>query len=161
ARRVLHRRGSTPEQRSLSSRTPAASRNLRAEIQRKAIHLSFIVIPLCWVHVWLPWPSTRGQWTLCLAALVLGAVVLDLARIHTNRFGAFFRKFVGELIRSHENTQLLGSTYLLLATLLAVDLFPRPIAAASVGFTVLGDGLAAIVGRAYGRTRFFGKSLEG
>jgi dolichol kinase len=56
---------------------------------------------------------------------------------------------------------LLGSTYLLLATLLAVDLFPRPIAVAAIGFTVLGDGFAAIVGRAYGRTRFFGKSLEG
>ena len=145
----------------MSARGPAASRNLRAEIRRKAIHLSFIVIPLCWVHAWLRWPNTRGQWTLCLAVLVLGAVVLDLARIHTNRFGAFFRRFFGEMIRSHEHTQLLGSTYLVLATLLAVDLFPRQIAAAAVGFTVLGDGLAAIVGRAYGRTRFFGKSLEG
>jgi glycerol-3-phosphate acyltransferase PlsY len=26
---------------------------------------------------------------------------------------------------------------------------------------VLGDGVAAIVGRAFGRTRFFGKTLEG
>ena len=92
---------------------------------------------------------------------MLGAESLDLARIHGHRFGAFFRRFFGEMIRRHEQTQLLGSTYLLLASLLAMDLFPRPIAAAAVGFTVLGDGVAAIVGRAYGRTRFFGKSLEG
>ena len=139
----------------------APTRALRAEVRRKAIHLAFILVPLAWVQVWLPWPSTRSQWTLCLLLMVLVAVSLDLARIHDHRFGAFFRRFFGELIRRHEETQLLGSTYLLLATLLAVDLFPRPIAAASVGFTVLGDGVAAIVGRAYGRTRFFGKSLEG
>ena len=56
---------------------------------------------------------------------------------------------------------MLGSTYLLLAGLLAVEIFPQPIAAAAVGFTVLGDGVAALVGRAWGRPRLFGKSLEG
>ena len=145
----------------MSARPLAPTRALKAEIRRKSIHLAFIVMPLAWVHGWLAWPSTRGQWTLCLVLAVLGAVSLDLARIHGHRFGAFFRRFFGEMIRRHEQTQLLGSTYLLLASLLAVDLFPRPIAAAAVGFTVLGDGVAAIVGRAYGRTRFFGKSLEG
>jgi dolichol kinase len=35
------------------------------------------------------------------------------------------------------------------------------VAAAAVGFTVLGDAAAAIVGRAYGRVRFFGKTAEG
>src|SRR5262249_34259151 len=69
--------------------------------------------------------------------------------------------FFGEMIREHEALNLLGSTYLLLACLLAVELFTRPVAAAAIGFTVLGDGFAAIVGKAYGRTRFFGKSLEG
>src|SRR5205085_7006829 len=56
---------------------------------------------------------------------------------------------------------LLGSTYLLLAALLAIEIFPRPVAATALGFTVLGDGFAALAGRAWGRTRLFGKSLEG
>ena len=34
-------------------------------------------------------------------------------------------------------------------------------AGAALGFTVLGDGVAALAGKAYGRTRLFGKSLEG
>jgi len=55
----------------------------------------------------------------------------------------------------------LGSTYLLLAALLALEIFPRPIAATALGFTILGDGVAALAGRAYGKTRLFGKSLEG
>jgi len=45
--------------------------------------------------------------------------------------------------------------------LLAVEIFPRPIAAAALGFTVLGDSFAALVGKAWGRHRFFGKTFEG
>jgi len=136
-------------------------RILRAELRRKAIHLAFVIVPITLVHPWLPWPRTRGEWTVLLVLLVLTAVSLDLIRIHEHRIGTFFRNFFGQMIRDHEATQLLGSTYLLIATLLAVDLFPPPVAAAAVGFTVLGDALAALVGRASGRTRFFGKSLEG
>ncbi len=150
--------GPTPN---VPPRLPAPSGALRAEIRRKAIHLLFVLVPLAWVHPWLPWPRSRGEWTLLLVLLVALAILLDLARLHDRRFGLFFKRFFGELIRQHEETQLLGSTYLLLATLLAVDLFPRPVAAAVLGFTVLGDGFAAIVGRAWGRTRFFRKSLEG
>ena len=140
---------------------PPRSRGLRAEIARKAIHLSFIVFPLLLLHPILKWPRTRGQWTVLLVTLVLAAMTIDLVRIHQRRVREFFKNFFGDMIRRHEQNALLGSTYLLLATLLAVDLFPRPIAAAAVGFTVLGDSFAAIIGRAYGRTRFFGKSLEG
>ncbi len=140
---------------------PDRGKILRAELRRKAIHLAFVVVPITLIHPWLPWPQTRGEWTVLLVLLVLVAVSLDLIRIHEHRIGTFFRNFFGQMIRDHEATQLLGSTYLLIATLLAVDLFPRPIAAAAVGFTVLGDALAALVGRASGRTRFFGKSLEG
>ena len=34
-------------------------------------------------------------------------------------------------------------------------------AATALGFTVLGDAFGALVGRAYGRHRFFRKSIEG
>ncbi len=134
---------------------------LRAEIGRKAIHLSFLIVPLAMVHPWLPWPQSRGEWTVLLALLVAGAMLIDVFRIHDRNVRGFFRRFFGDMIRRHEHTALMGSTYLLLATLLAVDLFPRPIAAAAVGFTVLGDASAAVVGRAHGRIRFFGKTVEG
>jgi dolichol kinase len=49
----------------------------------------------------------------------------------------------------------------LIAALLAVEIFPQRVAAAAIGFTVLGDGMAALVGKGWGRTRFFNKSLEG
>jgi dolichol kinase len=131
------------------------------EAQRKVMHLAFILLPLELLHQWLPWPRGRGEWRLLLVACVALAIVVDLMRLHEPRVKWFFRKFLGELIREHEQFNLLGSTYLLLAALLAIELFATPVAAAALGFTVLGDGFAALVGKAYGRTRFFGKSLEG
>jgi dolichol kinase len=140
---------------------PLRSRSWLSEAQRKALHLCFILLPLELLHEWLWWPRGRAEWRLILIALVLAAIAIDVVRLNDQRARRFFRRFFGELIREHERFNLLGSTYLLLAALLAVEVFTQPVAAAALGFTVLGDGFAAIVGKAYGRTRFFGKTLEG
>jgi dolichol kinase len=132
-----------------------------SEAQRKALHISFIVLPLLLLFEWLPWPRGKGEWRLALAALTAFAIAVDVVRIHDHRVKRFFGRFLGELIREHERFNLLGSTYLLLAALLAVEIFPRPVAAAALGFTILGDGIAALVGKGWGRTRFFNKTLEG
>jgi dolichol kinase len=132
-----------------------------SELRRKAIHLSFLVLPLDLLFQVLPWPRGRAQWTLLLILLASGALALDVLRLQERRVRRLFRDFLGGMLREHEELGLLGSTYLLLAALLAVDLFPRPMAAAALGFTVLGDAFAAIVGQAWGRTRVFRKSLEG
>jgi dolichol kinase len=132
-----------------------------AEARRKAIHLGFVVLPLGLLHEFLPWPRGRAQFALLFVMLTVGAIAIDLLRLHDHRVRGFFRTFFGELIREHERFSLLGSTYLLLASLLAIEIFPQPVAAAALGFTVLGDALGALVGRAYGRHRFFNKSLEG
>jgi len=149
-----------PPPEKLSSRLVPAAGWL-TEAQRKVAHLGFILLPLELLHEVLPWPRGRGAWSLVLFGLVVVAVLTDLFRIHNRQVKQFFGRFFGELIREHEEFNLLGSTYLLMAALLAVGLFDRPLAAAAIGFTVLGDGMAAIVGRAYGRTRLFRKSLEG
>jgi dolichol kinase len=132
-----------------------------SEARRKAIHISFLLLPLELLHEWLPWPRGKTEWRLLLVALVVAAIAIDLVRIHEDRVRDWFRRFFGQVIREHERFNLLGSTYLLLAALLAIEVFPQAVAAAALGFTVLGDAFAALAGRAYGRTRFFGKSLEG
>jgi glycerol-3-phosphate acyltransferase PlsY len=140
---------------------PLRSRSFLDELRRKAIHLSTLVLPLDLLFEVLPWPRGRGAWTVLLLVLVAGAIALDLLRIHENRVRRLFHGFFHGMIREHEEFGLMGSTYLLLAALLAVDLFPRPLAAAALGFTVLGDAFAAIVGKAFGRIHIFRKSLEG
>src|SRR5262245_6268387 len=87
------------------------------EARRKAIHLGFIVIPLQLIHRWLPWPQRRAEWRLLLLSLVVAAVAIDLFRIHDSRVKQLFRSFFGRMIRDHEQINLLGGTYLLLAAL--------------------------------------------
>jgi dolichol kinase len=140
---------------------PLRSPAFLTEARRKAIHLCFIVLPLELLFQTLPWPRGRGQFRMLFVALVIGAVTLDLLRLHEPRVKQFFRRFFGQMVRDHEQFNLLGSTYLLLAALLAIEIFPQPMAAAALGFTVLGDATAAIVGRAWGRRKLFNKSLEG
>ena len=154
-------RASKAHRRSNDPLEPLRTKTWSREARRKAFHLSFIVIPLQLLHRWLPWPDTRSEWRLLLLSLVVLAVIVDLVRIHDHRVKRLFRSFFGGMIREHEQVNLLGGTYLLLAALLAIELFSRPVAAAAIGFTVLGDGLAAMVGRAYGRPFAFGKSWEG
>jgi len=140
---------------------PLRSPAFLSEAQRKAIHLAFIVLPLELLFEVLPWPRGKAQFRLLFLALVVAAIAVDLLRIHQHRFRAFVRDFFGQMIREHERFSLLGSTYLLIAALLAIEIFPQPVAAAAIGFTVLGDAFAAIVGKGWGRVRVFGKSLEG
>lgn len=140
---------------------PLRSPEWLTEARRKAIHVSFIVLPLELLHQVLPWPRGKGEFRLLFVALTAGAILVDLVRLNDHRVKRFFREFFGEMIREHEQFSLLGSTYLLLAALLAIEIFPMPIAAAALGFTVLGDASGALVGRAYGRHKFFNKSLEG
>jgi glycerol-3-phosphate acyltransferase PlsY len=138
-----------------------ASPGFSREARRKLIHLGFIILPLALLYPVLPWPRGREQLRTLLVLLVLVAVSVDLLRLHAPRVRQFFRRFLGEMIREHEEFSLLGSTYLLLAALLAIEIFPLPVAAAALGFTVLGDAVAAMVGKAWGRTRLFHKTIEG
>ena len=140
---------------------PLRTRPWLTEARRKAIHLAFLILPLGVLYEWLPWPRGRMAWVAFLAALTLGALVIDLLRLHQRRVADLFRRFFGQMIREHERFSLLGSTYLLLAGLLAVAVFPQPLAGAALGFTVLGDAVAALVGKAWGRTRFFNRTIEG
>lgn len=131
------------------------------EARRKAVHLAFIVLPLELLFEWLPWPRSHGEFRVLFLACTAGAIVLDVVRIHEARVRTFFRQFFGEMIREHERMSLLGSTYLLLAALISIEVFPQPVAATALGFTVLGDAMGALVGKGWGRTRFFGKTIEG
>ncbi len=140
---------------------PLRSPQWLTEARRKAIHLTFIVLPLELLLEVLPWPRTHREFRALFLALTAGAVALDVLRIHERRVRTFFRQFFGEMIREHERLSLLGSTYLLLAALISVEVFPQPLAAAALGFTVLGDAMGALVGKAYGRHKVFNKSFEG
>ncbi len=131
--------------------------SLLPELQRKAIHLTFILIPLIYHYELLSKPFiVRG-----LLVATLLSILFELARLHDARVRRFFTQFFRDLIRTHEHKQLLGSTYLLIASVITIEIFSEPIAVSALGALILGDTAAALVGKTLGRKRFFGKSLEG
>lgn len=133
----------------------AAAERVKDEAPRKAIHLASIVLPLALLYL----PQTlfrRG-----LVAIAVTLLIVDLAKIHQPKVRSYFTAFFGHLIRRHERTGITGSTYMVVSALLASYLFDREVAAAALVFLTIGDTLAAMVGKAWGRRRWFGKSLEG
>jgi dolichol kinase len=137
------------------SEAQAAGARVAGEAPRKAIHLASIAIPLAILH--LPMPAVRRS----LVVLAVALLVADLVKIHHPRWRSVFTTFFGPLIRRHEHTGITGSTYMVVSALLATYLFDRPTAAGAMVFLIVGDTLAAMVGMAWGRTRFFDKSFEG
>ncbi|MDI6807771.1 MAG: phosphatidate cytidylyltransferase [Candidatus Eisenbacteria bacterium] len=127
-----------------------------SELKRKSIHFASLVIPL-----WYYYAPTETVARRVLLVVTLIVLLVDTVRLNQPRVRNFFRYFLGELIRDHEDISLLGSTYLLLATLLTVHLFPKAPAVACVSFLIVGDTMAALFGKAFGRTRVFGKTVEG
>jgi len=66
------------------------------------------------------------------------------------------------MIRVHEaGGDFTGATYILFSSACTIALFDKPIAIAALAFIIVGDTLAALVGRLYGRHRFGRKSIEG
>lgn len=131
---------------------------LASELKRKAIHLASLVIP---VGYYVSPSSWHRDWERALLASVILSLAIEVFRLNHPRSRNLFRHFFGELLRNHEDASLLGSTYLLIACLLSIHLFPKPIAVLALSFLIVGDTVAAIVGKSVGRIRIFGKTLEG
>ncbi len=96
-----------------------------------------------------------------IATLML---VIDISRLRQWRFWtSFARRIAGSLIRHHEQAgDFTGASYILISVCLTVALFTKPIAIAALSFIIVGDTFAAIIGRKYGRLRFYrSKTVEG
>lgn len=95
------------------------------------------------------------------AILLAGILLFDLARIRIPAFGRWAQARLSSLLRPGEEGKISGSPSYVLGIALALFLFDLPVAVAAVLFLAFGDVAASIVGEAWGRTRFLGKSLEG
>jgi dolichol kinase len=129
--------------------------SLHAELQRKSFHLAMIVVPV-WVYLMPPTPALLG-----LILATFATVAVDLLRLSDHRLRSFFLRLFRSVIRPHEEEHLLGSTHYMIAALLSVVVFDHAVAIAALAFLVLGDALAAIVGKRFGRPLYWGKSPHG
>jgi glycerol-3-phosphate acyltransferase PlsY len=99
---------------------------------------------------------------IALAIFTILYIAVDYIRLHLKSANKSFMLLFGQMLRRREEHSFTGGSYLLLASLVAVFLFPDPgVFIAAISFLVIGDTVAALVGLRYGHQRIFRKSIEG
>jgi dolichol kinase len=137
----------------------AATIDYRSELFRKAIHLCSLSIPVVYTFI------TRDLALVLLIPVTAGFLVVDLARYYLPPVARLFYRVFGSLLRKHEQDEkvkrLNGATNVLLSAVLCVLVFPKLVTITAFAILIISDSTSALVGRRFGRRRFFRKSLEG
>jgi dolichol kinase len=130
---------------------------LRRELVRKGLHLLSAAAPIAYAA-----GVPRSVVIAVLAALATIAIAVEIARAHLPAMSARVERSIGMLFRDTEHHAWCGATWMLLAFLAAAVLLPAPVAIAAMWAVAVGDALAALVGRWFGRHRLgTPKSIEG
>ncbi|KAB2880934.1 hypothetical protein F9K33_02950 [bacterium] len=132
-----------------------ADSNLINEIKRKGFHFLSAAIPIGYYLT----DYATALWT--IGALLGFAVLIEYARLAHTSINRFFHKIFGSMLRDTESFHYSGATYLLISSFLVILVFHKEIAILCLLFLIFGDGFAAIIGKTFGRTKLFNKTLEG
>ena len=147
----------SPESPAPRAANPAAL-DWHHELARKALHLTTTSVPLAYAA------GLPRRWVIALLVAACGvALAVEWGRATHAATRAAFDRVTGRLLRVHEHERWAGATWLLLAFLGSVVIFPRAVAIVSMWAVAVGDAAAALVGRALGRHHLFGasKTIEG
>jgi len=128
------------------------------ELGRKAIHIISSVFPIAYLFL-----SKEIILSIVIPAAVL-TVIIDYGRRHFEWMHTLFHFFFGYVMREDENINktLTGGSYVMIAEVVAIIIFPKPIAIAALLTLSIGDSAAALVGRAIGTHRIYlEKTWEG
>jgi len=131
----------------------------KSELLRKSIHLLSLSIPIIYYFI------TRELALKVLIPITFFAVVIDFGRHFSPPLKKTFNLLFGFLLREHEidskKKNLSGASYVLIAALICIVLFPKIIFITAFSVLILSDIAAALVGRKFGKHKFLSKSLEG
>jgi dolichol kinase len=129
------------------------------ELVRKFIHLLSLSIPIAYFY----WSrQTMLEMLVPLAAL---SVLLDMGRYYIPTLAKWFYAAFHQLLREHERDHsrklLSGASYVFVSAVVCIFVFPKLITITSFSVLIISDTSAALIGRRYGKNKFFQKSLEG
>ena len=137
----------------------AATIDYRSELVRKAIHLCSLSIPVIYTFI------SRDLALQLLVPVTAGFLIVDLARYYLPPVARLFYQVFGWLLRKHEQDEkvkrLNGATNVLLSAVVCVVVFPKLVTITAFAILIISDSTSALIGRRFGRRRFFRKSLEG
>lgn len=139
-----------------SKQRQARALDMTNTLSRGLFHLfGVLIIPIA--ALFLP----RLVLLISLGSVTFLVSILEFVRLKFPGVNRWFILIFKPLLRDEENSRLTGTVYSLAGALISFLIFPRDIAIMTVAFLAVGDPIATIIGKHFGKTRFLGKSLEG
>lgn len=129
-------------------------------LARKAWHM-FMGVMMAFIYMSGMSASTA---VICLASAFGLSVLVETARLRMPVFNEKIVRLWGPIMRSCEVNRVSGMPYYVLATLLSIAIFPKPVAVLAVLYLACGDPMASLFGILYGNKSYRfanGKSLIG
>ena len=130
-------------------------------LSRKAFHMGMGLLVL---FVYLKAGLTRAQGLSILGFFFVLTFTVETLRLYNAKFNETFIKVWGPLLRSCETNRYSGTPYYIASMMIAIAIFPKPVAVIAIAFLAIGDPVASFFGILYGKKsiRFSnGKSLIG
>jgi dolichol kinase len=130
-----------------------------AEVARKLIHLCSLSIPVIYYFI------TQRAALAILVPLTLVLLVAEVARLYHGPSGRLYERMFGFLLRPHElidqGKNLTGASYVLISATIGIWTMPKAVFITAFAILIVSDTSEALIGRKFGRHRFFGKTVEG
>ncbi len=98
---------------------------------------------------------------IALSAVTFAFLIMESIRLLSPRANELFSRYFHGMLKEEERRRPTGSSYLLVASLLAFLLFDRDVAITCLFFLAVGDPMAATFGEQLGSRRAFGWGWRG
>ncbi|MDP4199963.1 MAG: SEC59/DGK1/VTE5 family protein [Bacteroidota bacterium] len=128
-----------------------------SEIVRKLIHIGSLSIPIMYYY------ASRTTALEILVPVAVLSFVADMGRHYFGPIERLVNRLFSGIIRPHERQSglLSGATYVMIAALFCVLVFPKLITITAFAILIVSDASSALIGRKFGKHKFLDKSLEG
>ena len=138
----------------------------KEEVNRKLLHILAVGFPAFIFYGPKQLGLSRMEVVWVMLGVFLISLTIDLSRLYSTSFRSWFFKWFGSMMRKQEATQLTGATYIIAGSLICscISLASQPFAASaflSLTLFILGDAVAALCGKAFGKIKVGEKTLEG
>ncbi len=130
--------------------------SIKNELLRKSIHIcnSLFAYSL--------FIFDQREFSIIIGFCTISIILFEIVRINFQKVNILFIKIFGPIIRDFEGGgRLTGATYVMISSFFVLVLFDKYVCITSILIMSYSDTAAAIIGKKYGRTRIFKKTLEG
>jgi diacylglycerol kinase (CTP) len=122
--------------------------------KRSDLHLArklwHIVMGLFILFVYIGFQLSQGVAVALLGTFLVFALVLERARLRNTQFNNKLYAVFKKIMREHEFSNVSGIPYYLAGVIIAIGIFPKPVAIISILYLICGDPIASVFGILYG-----------